>query len=170
MTQRLTYWYPAICVAILISVFSTHAFSGDQTAHIIIPILRWLLPSASLHTLRLIHFGIRKAAHITEFGVFGPYYANNRGELRRPRRMASIFCAGSGGQSPRRPDRFDWRLARSSVCMGLREAAPEFGAIASAKGESFLATEVVSCRYGITADASFELMLSSPLPSTAVVT
>src|SRR5258707_4927401 len=70
MTQRLTYWYPAICVAILISVFSTHAFSGDQTAHIIIPILRWLLPSASLHTLRLIHFGIRKAAHITEFGVF----------------------------------------------------------------------------------------------------
>jgi len=37
MTQRLTYWYPAICVAILISVFSTHAFSGDQTAHIIIP-------------------------------------------------------------------------------------------------------------------------------------
>jgi len=70
MTQRLTYWYPAICVAILISVFSTHAFSGDQTAHIIIPILQWLLPSASMHTLRLIHFGIRKAAHITEFGVF----------------------------------------------------------------------------------------------------
>ncbi len=70
MTQRLSYWFPAISVAILISVFSTHYFSGEQTAHFIIPILRWLLPSASPHTLRLLHFGIRKAAHITEFGVF----------------------------------------------------------------------------------------------------
>ena len=70
MIRRLTYWYPAICVAILISVFSTHYFSGEHTEHVILPILRWLLPSASPHTLRLIHFGIRKAAHITEFGVF----------------------------------------------------------------------------------------------------
>jgi VanZ family protein len=70
MTRRLTYWFPAIGVAILISVFSTHFFSGEHTAHIIIPILRWLLPSASMHTLRLLHFGIRKAAHITEFGAF----------------------------------------------------------------------------------------------------
>src|SRR5258708_28754598 len=70
MTQRLRYWFPAIGVAILISVFSTHYFSGEHTEHVILPILRWLLPSASPHTLRLIHFEIRKAAHITEFGVF----------------------------------------------------------------------------------------------------
>jgi len=70
MTLRLSYWFPAIVVAILISVFSTHYFSGEQTGHVIIPILRWLFPSATLHTLRLLHFGIRKAAHITEFGVF----------------------------------------------------------------------------------------------------
>lgn len=70
MTRRLTYWFPAIFVAILISTFSTHYFSGEHTAQVIIPILRWLFPSASLHTLRLLHFGIRKAAHITEFGVF----------------------------------------------------------------------------------------------------
>ena len=36
----------------------------------IIPILRRLFPSASLHMLRMIHFGIRKLAHVTEFGVF----------------------------------------------------------------------------------------------------
>src|ERR1700722_11779493 len=70
MMQRLNYWYPAIGVAILISVFSTHYFSGEHTASIIIPILRRLFPSAALHTLRLLHFGIRKAAHITEFGIF----------------------------------------------------------------------------------------------------
>jgi VanZ family protein len=70
MTRRLTYWIPAIFVAILISVFSTHYFSGEHTAQVIIPILRKLFPSASLHTLRLLHIGIRKAAHITEFGIF----------------------------------------------------------------------------------------------------
>ncbi len=70
MTRRLRYWFPAIVVAILISVFSTQFFSGEHTGHVIIPILRWLFPSATLHTLRLLHFGIRKAAHITEFGVF----------------------------------------------------------------------------------------------------
>jgi VanZ family protein len=70
MTHRLTYWFPAIGVAILISVFSTQYFSGEHTANFIIPILRWLFPSTSLHTLRLLHIGIRKAAHVTEFGVF----------------------------------------------------------------------------------------------------
>lgn len=70
MTRRLIYWLPAIGVAILISVFSTHYFSGEHTGRIIIPILKWLFPSATSHTLRLLHFGIRKAAHITEFGVF----------------------------------------------------------------------------------------------------
>ena len=70
MFSRFSHWIPAIGVAILISVFSTHYFSGEQTSHIILPVLRWLFPSATPHTLRLLHFGIRKAAHITEFGVF----------------------------------------------------------------------------------------------------
>src|SRR5258708_29100324 len=98
MRQRLTLWYPAICVAILISVFSTHAFSGDQTAHIIIPILRWLLPPASLHTLRLIHFGIRKAAHITEFGVFS----------------IAVFHGVRGGRFGRRAE---WALCTLLIAM-----------------------------------------------------
>jgi VanZ family protein len=63
-------WIPAIIVAAMISLFSTHYFSGEQTARFIVPILHWLFPSASPHMLRLMHFGIRKLAHITEFGVF----------------------------------------------------------------------------------------------------
>jgi VanZ family protein len=70
MLRRLQYWLPAICVAIVISVFSTHYFSGPQTARVIIPILRWLFPSASHRALHLMHIGIRKAAHITEFALF----------------------------------------------------------------------------------------------------
>ncbi|MGB2663410.1 MAG: VanZ family protein [Candidatus Acidiferrum sp.] len=70
MWHRLKYWIPAICVAIVISVFSTRYFSGEQTSRIIIPILHWLFPSASHHLLHLVHIGIRKAAHVIEFGIF----------------------------------------------------------------------------------------------------
>ena len=70
MSQRLKYWIPAICVAIVISIFSTRYFSGEQTGRVIIPILRWLFPSASRHMLHLMHFAIRKAAHVTEFAAF----------------------------------------------------------------------------------------------------
>ncbi len=70
MPTRLKYWLPAICVAILISLFSTHYFSSEQTGRVIFPILRWLFPFASRHMLHLMHVGIRKAAHITEFAVF----------------------------------------------------------------------------------------------------
>jgi VanZ family protein len=70
MISRLRYWLPAMCVAIMISLFSTHYFSAEQTGRFILPVLRWLFPSASSHALRLTHFGIRKAAHVTEFGMF----------------------------------------------------------------------------------------------------
>ncbi len=70
MISRLKYWVPAICVAIVISLFSTHYFSAAQTGRVILPILRWLFPSATHHMLHLMHVGIRKAAHVTEFGIF----------------------------------------------------------------------------------------------------
>jgi|SRR5579883_290014 VanZ family protein len=70
MTTRLKDWIPAICVAILISTFSTHYFSGEETARIIIPLLHRLFPFATDRELRWMHIGIRKLAHITEFGAF----------------------------------------------------------------------------------------------------
>jgi VanZ family protein len=70
INKRFKYWIPAICVAIMISLFSTRYFSGERTAHVIVPILRWLFPAASRQTLRLMHFAIRKAAHVTEFALF----------------------------------------------------------------------------------------------------
>jgi VanZ family protein len=67
---RLKYWLPAILVAVVISVFSTHYFSSERTGHLIIPVLHWLFPAASPRLLHLFHIGIRKLAHVTEFGVF----------------------------------------------------------------------------------------------------
>jgi len=70
MAKRFTYWIPAICVAILISTFSTHYFSGDETSKILTPVLHWIFPAASFHTLNRMHTAIRKLAHVTEFGGF----------------------------------------------------------------------------------------------------
>ena len=70
MAPRLNYWIPAICVAIVISVFSSHYFSGDETARVIIPILHRIFPFATDRELRWMHIGIRKLAHVTEFGIF----------------------------------------------------------------------------------------------------
>jgi VanZ family protein len=70
MSKRLTYWIPALFVALLISFFSTHYFSAQQTARVFIPLLHWLFPSAGPHSLHIMHVLIRKAAHIIEFGVF----------------------------------------------------------------------------------------------------
>lgn len=67
---RLKYWIPAIVVAALISLFSTHYFTPEQTGRVIVPVLRWLLPHAPSTVIRRVHFGIRKLAHVTEFGIF----------------------------------------------------------------------------------------------------
>ena len=71
MMRRFAYWLPAICIALMISGFSTSVFSGEHTSRIIMPLLHWLFPVASQNTLEFLHSGIRKAAHITEFGMFG---------------------------------------------------------------------------------------------------
>ena len=68
--SRITYWIPPILVAILISFFSTRYFSAEETGSILIPLLHWLFPWATRHTLHLMHFGIRKLAHVSEFGLF----------------------------------------------------------------------------------------------------
>jgi VanZ family protein len=70
LVSRLSYWIPAIVVGILISTFSTHYFSSDQTGGIIIPFFHWLIPSLSERELHIAHVLIRKLAHVTEFGIF----------------------------------------------------------------------------------------------------
>jgi VanZ family protein len=83
MMRRLAYWLPAICIAMMISGFSTSVFSGEHTSRIIIPLLHWLCPFASQNTLELLHSVIRKAAHIAEFGLFSAaVFHGIRGECR----------------------------------------------------------------------------------------
>jgi VanZ family protein len=62
-------WWPALVWALVISGFSTKVFTADNTGSVIIPILHWMFPSFSPETLSVIHFGIRKCAHFTEYFI-----------------------------------------------------------------------------------------------------
>jgi VanZ family protein len=62
-------WWPALAWALVISGFSTGVFTAEHTSRIIIPILQWLLPHASVHTLNRLHHIIRKCAHFTEYFI-----------------------------------------------------------------------------------------------------
>ena len=63
-------WWPALAWAVVISLFSTRAFTEEHTSSVIIPILHWLLPKASYSTLFVIHHYIRKTAHFVEYFIF----------------------------------------------------------------------------------------------------
>ncbi|HUC42179.1 MAG TPA: VanZ family protein [Candidatus Micrarchaeaceae archaeon] len=62
-------WWPALVWAAVISAFSTRAFTAENTGSIIIPILHWMFPGFSPDTLSVIHYGIRKCAHFTEYFI-----------------------------------------------------------------------------------------------------
>jgi VanZ family protein len=66
----LRHGWPVLVWATAIWLFSTDAFSEVGTGHFILPVLRWLLPHASHHTIFAIHFLIRKSAHVTEYFIF----------------------------------------------------------------------------------------------------
>jgi VanZ family protein len=63
-------WWPALAWGILISTFSTGAFTSEHTSRIILPVLRWLFPHAPMDTLELIHHLIRKCMHFMEYFIF----------------------------------------------------------------------------------------------------
>ena len=68
--RRLRQWALPIVWAAVIWTFSTQWFSAQDTSTWILPVLQWLLPHASHRTLWLLHKGIRKLAHVTEYMIF----------------------------------------------------------------------------------------------------
>ena len=53
--------------------------------------LRWLMPWAGLHTIQSMHFGIRKLAHFTEYGIL--FLLLIRGPMRGHAVLALAACA-----------------------------------------------------------------------------
>jgi VanZ family protein len=90
---RVARWWPALAWAVMISVFSTGAFTDDKTASVIIPILHWLLPKASHQTLLTVHHFIRKGAHFVEYFIFSLLILRAIRGGRRNARWAWSFAA-----------------------------------------------------------------------------
>jgi hypothetical protein len=84
-------WGPVAAWAILIFTLSTSHFGAEQTGAWIEPILRWLMPSASLDAIRSMHFAIRKLAHFTEYGIL--FLLLIRGPMRGHAALALVACA-----------------------------------------------------------------------------
>lgn len=91
--RRLKQWWPALIWAVLISTFSTGAFTSDNTSRIIIPILHWLLPRTPIETLQVIHFAIRKCAHFTEYFVLSLLILRGIRAGRKETRLAWALLA-----------------------------------------------------------------------------
>lgn len=83
-------WLPVIVWAVLISIFSTHIFTADNTGHFIIPVLHWLFPHASAKSLLRMHFFIRKSGHFTEYFIFSLLVLRAIRAGRRETRLAWI--------------------------------------------------------------------------------
>lgn len=65
----LRYWLPVLLWCAVIFGFSSDAGSSRRTSRIIGPVLRWLVPGISEEVVYKIQFGVRKAAHVTEYAA-----------------------------------------------------------------------------------------------------
>jgi len=78
----------------LIFFFSTDSFSGHKTSRIIIPVLKFLMPSLSPEQLETGHTICRKAGHVLEYFVLGTLaWRAFRGESRGGGRMVLLKSA-----------------------------------------------------------------------------
>jgi VanZ family protein len=64
-----TDWGPPVLWMGVILWFSSDAWSASHTGALLIPLLRWLLPWASVGQLTTLHAGIRKLAHLGEYAA-----------------------------------------------------------------------------------------------------
>ena len=67
--RLVTKWVPVVAWMLLIFAGSSDALSAEQTSRFIVPFLRWLDPTISLQTIALVHLGIRKLGHFTEYAI-----------------------------------------------------------------------------------------------------
>ncbi len=65
----LKYWLPVLIWLGVIFVDSTDLMSAEHTSRFIEPFLRWLRSDISPETIARVHLIVRKAAHLTEYGV-----------------------------------------------------------------------------------------------------
>ena len=67
--SRVVRYGPLIAWLAFIFYASSAEFSANNTSLVIGPLLRWIFPGISDHSLATVHLITRKAAHFSEYGV-----------------------------------------------------------------------------------------------------
>jgi VanZ family protein len=67
--HRFSRYGPLVLWAALIFIGSSSVLSASHTSVLLRPVI-WLFPHVSEATLGLLHFGIRKAGHLTAYAIF----------------------------------------------------------------------------------------------------
>lgn len=93
MKKILSYWLPVVAWMVFINPLNTGLTAGN-TSRIIIPILTWLMPNASIETITLYHTAIRKTAHFLEYAFLVFLLFRAIGAGRSVRRPGWVIAAG----------------------------------------------------------------------------
>ena len=64
-------WLPVFLWMALMFFGSTDLMSAEHTSRLLTPFLRWLNPDLSLAAIAQVHLLVRKAAHVSEYAIFG---------------------------------------------------------------------------------------------------
>ena len=64
-------WLPVALWMGVIFVASTDLGSAEHTSRVIEPLVKWIKPDASPEQFELVHFLVRKTAHLTEYAILG---------------------------------------------------------------------------------------------------
>lgn len=67
--MRLQHWVPPVAWMGVILLLSTDTGSAEHTGRFLVPLLRWIWPSASALQIEVLHGLVRKAAHLTEYAM-----------------------------------------------------------------------------------------------------
>ncbi len=93
--RYLTYWIPVLLWMIFIFWMSTETFSAQNTASVVEPIIRFLIPSILPEMIDMIHWALRKLGHLSEYFVLGfllfRAFRGDSRDLRIPRWTFSSF-------------------------------------------------------------------------------
>jgi len=65
---RSRYPIAALWLALVLFMGASY-FAASKTAAFILPILKFLAPHATVRQLHVMHFGVRKMAHVTEYAI-----------------------------------------------------------------------------------------------------
>jgi VanZ family protein len=84
--NRLATWLPPVAWMIVVLSASSAEFSAANTGGLVRTLLAWLLPGLGPHQVEVIHVGVRKLAHFTEYAILGALWFRGlaRSGMARP--------------------------------------------------------------------------------------